>query len=193
VPTQKTKIFTTTVDGQTKVTFPVYQGERPMTKDNIKLGEFDLDGVAPQPRGVPELLCTFDLDANGILKVSAQDKTTGRKAHVTIQNSTRLSSAEIDRLVAEAAANSEADKARGAAVEAKQELEGYIYQIESTINEPNVSMKLKRGDKQNIETALADATELLDIGSDESDAQKIKDAHKKLQRTVTRAFASLSR
>ncbi|KAG1486559.1 hypothetical protein G6F46_013414 [Rhizopus delemar] len=97
IPCQKSKVFTTAADNQTTVTFPVYEGERLMTKENNLLGEFSLSGLIPAPRGTPELLCTFDLDANGILKVTAQDKTTGRKADVTISNSTRLSAADIER------------------------------------------------------------------------------------------------
>ncbi|RUP47141.1 heat shock 70 kDa protein 2, partial [Jimgerdemannia flammicorona] len=194
IPCQKSKIFTTTVDGQTTVTFPVYEGERLMTKENNLLGEFELSGIPPMPRGQPELLCTFDLDANGILKVTAQDKATGRKANITISNSAgRLSAADIERMIQDAEAFKDEDKKKEELVQAKQDLENYVYQIESSLNEPNVTLKLKRNDKEAIEHALAEAMEHLDITGEGADKDKIKGAQKKLQRTVTRAFASLSR
>jgi L1 cell adhesion molecule like protein len=188
IPCQKSKVFTTAADNQTTVTFPVYEGERLMTKENNLLGEFSLSGLIPAPRGSPELLCTFDLDANGILKVTAQDKTTGRKADVTISNSTRLSAADIERMVEDAEKNAETDKEREGVVQAKQDLEAYIYQVENNISDPNVSMKLRRGDRDAIETALAEAMELMDL-SDESKADDFKAAQSKLKRASTRAFA----
>ncbi|KAI7906839.1 hsp70-like protein [Cokeromyces recurvatus] len=189
IPCQKSKVFTTAADNQTTVTFPVYEGERLMTKENNLLGEFSLSGLIPAPRGTPELLCTFDLDANGILKVTAQDKTTGRKADVTISNSTRLSAAEIDRMVEDAAKNADADKEREAVVQAKQDLEAYVYQVENNISDPNVNMKLRRGDREAIETALAEAMELMEISADEAKADNLKAAQAKLKRASTRAFA----
>ncbi|CAM0138185.1 Heat shock protein ssb1 [Umbelopsis sp. WA50703] len=189
IPTQKSKVFTTAADNQTQVTFPVYEGERLMTKENNLLGEFELSGLIPAPRGVPELLCTFDIDANGILKVSAQDKATGRKANVTISNSTRLSAADIDRMVNDAAKNAESDKQREAVIQAKQELESYVYQVENNITDPNISLKIRRGDRENIETALQEAMELMDLNADESNADDFKSAHQKLKRAATRGFA----
>ncbi|KAG2202915.1 hsp70-like protein [Mucor mucedo] len=189
IPCQKSKVFTTASDNQTTVTFPVYEGERLMTKENNLLGEFSLSGLIPAPRGSPELLCTFDLDANGILKVTAQDKTTGRKADVTISNSTRLSAADIDRMVEDAAKNADADKEREAVVQAKQDLESYVYQVENNISDPNVSMKLRRGDRESIETALAEAMELMEISAEDANADELKSAQSKLKRVTTRAFA----
>ena len=189
IPCQKSKVFTTAADNQTTVTFPVYEGERLMTKENNLLGEFSLSGLIPAPRGTPELLCTFDLDANGILKVTAQDKTTGRKADVTISNSTRLSAADIERMVQDAAKNADADKEREAVVQAKQDLEAYVYQVENNIADPNVNMKLRRADREAIETALAEAMELMDISADEANADDLKTAQSKLKRATTRAFA----
>ncbi|GAA5795812.1 heat shock 70 kDa protein 2 [Helicostylum pulchrum] len=189
IPCQKSKVFTTASDNQTTVTFPVYEGERLMTKENNLLGEFSLSGLIPAPRGSPELLCTFDLDANGILKVTAQDKTTGRKADVTISNSTRLSAADIDRMVEDAAKNADADKEREAVVQAKQDLESYVYQVENNISDPNVNMKLRRGDRESIETALAEAMELMEISAEDAKADELKSAQSKLKRVTTRAFA----
>ncbi|KAI9339233.1 heat shock 70 kDa protein 2 [Pilaira anomala] len=189
IPCQKSKVFTTAADNQTTVTFPVYEGERLMTKENNLLGEFSLSGLIPAPRGTPELLCTFDLDANGILKVTAQDKTTGRKADVTISNSTRLSAADIERMVQDAEKNADADKEREAVVQAKQDLESYVYQVENNISDPNVSMKLRRGDRESIETALAEAMELMEISAEDAKADELKSAQSKLKRVTTRAFA----
>ncbi|RCH97841.1 Heat shock protein sks2 [Rhizopus stolonifer] len=189
IPCQKSKVFTTAADNQTTVTFPVYEGERLMTKENNLLGEFSLSGLIPAPRGTPELLCTFDIDANGILKVTAQDKTTGRKADVTISNSARLTAADIDRMVEDAAKNAESDKEREAVVQARQDLESYVYQVENNISDPNVNMKLRRGDREAIETALAEAMELMEISADEAKADDLKAAQSKLKRASTRAFA----
>ncbi|KAI8061900.1 heat shock 70 kDa protein 2 [Thamnidium elegans] len=189
IPCQKSKVFTTAADNQTTVTFPVYEGERLMTKENNLLGEFSLSGLIPAPRGTPELLCTFDLDANGILKVTAQDKTTGRKADVTISNSTRLSAADIERMVQDAEKNADADKEREAVVQAKQDLESYVYQVENNISDPNVNMKLRRGDRESIETALAEAMELMEISAEDAKADELKSAQAKLKRVTTRAFA----
>ncbi|ORE08944.1 heat shock 70 kDa protein 2 [Rhizopus microsporus var. microsporus] len=189
IPCQKSKVFTTAADNQTTVTFPVYEGERLMTKENNLLGEFSLSGLIPAPRGTPELLCTFDLDANGILKVTAQDKTTGRKADVTISNSTRLSAADIERMVQDAAKNADADKEREAVVQAKQDLEAYVYQVENNIADPNVNMKLRRADREAIETALAEAMELMELSADDAKPDDLKSAQSKLKRATTRAFA----
>ncbi|CAG8696666.1 6648_t:CDS:2, partial [Cetraspora pellucida] len=139
-----------------------------------------------------ELECTFDINADGILKVTAKDKATGRKANITISNSAgRLSAADIERMVAESEKFKEDDKKCQERVEAKQELENYI---ENTLNEPNVAMKLKRNDKEAIENALSEALEFLDLANDASiNKDEINATRKKLQRNVTRAFASLNR
>ncbi|PKC18041.1 heat shock 70 kDa protein 2 [Rhizophagus irregularis] len=195
IPTIKKKVFTTAEDGQTIVEFPVYEGERPMCHDNNLLGSFELSGIPPMPRGEAELECTFDINADGILKVTAKDKATGRKANITISNSAgRLSAVDIERMVAESEKFKEEDKKSQERVEAKQELENYVYQIENTLNEPNVAMKLKRNDKESIENALSEALEFLDISNDSTVSKEdINATRKKLQRSVTRAFASLNR
>ncbi|RHZ76472.1 hypothetical protein Glove_197g59 [Diversispora epigaea] len=195
IPTIKKKVFTTAEDGQTIVEFPVHEGERPMCNDNNLLGSFELSGIPPMPRGEAELECTFDINADGILKVTAKDRATGRKANITISNSAgRLSATDIERMIAESEKFKEEDKKSQERVEAKQELENYVYQIESTLNEPNVAMKLKRNDKESIENALSEALEFLDLASDKSVGNdEINATRKKLQRSVTRAFASLNR
>ncbi|KAF9945825.1 hypothetical protein BGZ65_010322, partial [Modicella reniformis] len=187
------KTFTTTEDGQTTVQFPVYEGERPMTRDNNLLGKFELSGVPPMPRGTPELECTFELDANGILKVTAQDKATGRKANITITNGAgRLSAADIERMVAEAERFKDEDRKNEEIIQSKQDLESYVHQIQGTLNEPNVSMKLKRADKKAVEDALEEAMNALQI-EDLAEKDTFVLAQRKLKRSVTKAFASLSR
>ncbi|CAB4408243.1 unnamed protein product [Rhizophagus irregularis] len=186
------------LSSQTQTTIEVdslYDGERPMCHDNNLLGSFELSGIPPMPRGEAELECTFDINADGILKVTAKDKATGRKANITISNSAgRLSAVDIERMVAESEKFKEEDKKSQERVEAKQELENYVYQIENTLNEPNVAMKLKRNDKESIENALSEALEFLDISNDSTVSKEdINATRKKLQRSVTRAFASLNR
>ncbi|RKP14874.1 heat shock 70 kDa protein 2 [Piptocephalis cylindrospora] len=194
IPTIKKKVFTTTEDNQTTVEFPVYEGERPMTKDNNLLGKFELTGIPPAPRGSAELECTFDLNADGILKVTAQDRATGRKANITISNGVgRLSAADIERMIADASKFKDEDKKSEARVEAKQEMEAYIYQVEGTLGDMNVAMKLKRSERETVETALAEAMEWLDINQATAERSDISGHHKKLQRTVSKAFANLYR
>ncbi|CAG8567135.1 3904_t:CDS:2, partial [Acaulospora morrowiae] len=125
---------------------------------------------------------------------TAKDRATGRKANITISNSVgRLSAADIDRMIGESERFKEEDKKSQEKVEAKQDLENYVYQIENTLNEPNVAMKLKRNDKESIEKALSEALEFLDIANDSVGKEEINATKKKLQRSVTRAFASLNR
>ncbi|KAG5457168.1 MAG: heat shock protein 70 family, partial [Olpidium bornovanus] len=149
IPTIKKKIFTTTEDNQMTVEFPVYEGERPMCKDNNLLGRFELSGIPPAPRGAPELECTFDINADGILKVTARDTATGRKAKITISNGAgRLSASEVERMIADAKSFRDEDKKAEDRVHAKQELEAYAYQMEQTLNNVSVAMKIKRNDKE---------------------------------------------
>ncbi|ORX83005.1 hsp70-like protein [Basidiobolus meristosporus CBS 931.73] len=192
IPTIKKKVFTTAHDNQTTVEFPIYEGERPMTKDNNLLGNFQLSGLPPAPRGSPELECTFDLNADGILKVTAQEKTSGRKANITISNSSgRLSAADIDRMIKDAEKFKDEDKKAEARVQAKQEFESYIYQTESSLSDMNVALKMKRGDKEAVEGALSDAMEWLDLNASTASNDEISTHHRKLQKTVTSAFRNL--
>ncbi|OMJ21980.1 Heat shock protein sks2 [Smittium culicis] len=192
IPTLMKRTFTTTVDSQTTVEFPIYEGERPMTKDNNLLGNFELNGIIPAPRNVPELECTFDLNADGILKVTAMDKASGRKADITISNSTgHLSAAEIDRMVKDAEKFADEDRKKQEAVQAKQDLEQYIMQVENNLSDIKIETRLKRADKEAVENALAEAMEWLDINNSSASKEQISASQRKLQRTVTKAFQSL--
>ncbi|OMJ07694.1 Heat shock protein sks2 [Smittium culicis] len=192
IPTLMKRTFTTTVDSQTTVEFPIYEGERPMTKDNNLLGNFELNGIIPAPRNVPELECTFDLNADGILKVTAMDKASGRKADITISNSTgHLSAAEIERMVKDAEKFADEDRKKQEAVQAKQDLEQYIMQVENNLSDIKIETRLKRADKEAVENALAEAMEWLDINNSSASKEQISASQRKLQRTVTKAFQSL--
>jgi molecular chaperone DnaK len=135
IPTSKSQIFSTAADNQPAVDINVLQGERPMAADNKSLGNFQLTGIAPARRGVPQIEVTFDIDVNGIVHVSAKDKGTGREQSITIQNSSGLSDAEIDRMVKEAEAHKAEDDKRKEEIELKNKAEGFIIQIEDTLKE----------------------------------------------------------
>ena len=129
IPTSKSQVFTTAADSQPSVTVMVFQGERPMAADNVKLGEFNLDGIPPAPRGVPQIEVTFNIDVNGILNVSAKDKGTGKSQHITIQSS-RLTEAEIERMKRDAEVNEGTDRQRKEAAEIRNEADSLAYNAE---------------------------------------------------------------
>jgi molecular chaperone DnaK len=153
IPTKKSQIFSTADDGQTAVTIKVYQGEREMAADNKLLGNFDLTGIPPAPRGVPQIEVTFDIDANGIVSVSAKDKATGKEQQIRIQASGGLSEADIERMVREAEANAEADRQRRELVEAKNHAEALVHQVQKNLKEHGE--KVAPADKTEAESAIA--------------------------------------
>ena len=160
IPYKKTETFSTAADNQTEVTIHVLQGERPMAAQNKSIGQFNLTGIAPARRGVPQIDVTFDIDANGILSVSAKDKATGKEQAIRIEASSGLSKEEIDRMKAEAQANAEADKKEREAIDKKNQADSMIFQTENQLQE--LGDKLPADKKPAIEAAL----------------QKLKDAHK---------------
>ncbi|KAJ2610998.1 Heat shock protein ssb1 [Coemansia sp. RSA 1365] len=191
IPTSQQRVFTTVVDNQTNVDFPIYEGERLMTKDNNLLGNFSLNGIIPAPRNVPELEVTFDIDANGILKVTSVDKASGRKADITISNATgHLSAADIDRMVNDAKKFEEEDKGRGDAIQAKNDFEASVNQIESVIADIGASARLRRKDRDNLETALGEALEWLDTNGANAGKAEFSAAQRKLDLAFKLAFRS---
>ncbi|KAF5103723.1 hypothetical protein D0Z03_000095 [Geotrichum reessii] len=189
VPTLKRRTFTTVADHQTTVKFPVYQGERVNCAENTLLGEFDLNGIPPLKAGEPVLEAIFEVDANGILKVTAVEKSTGKSANITISNSVgRLNSADIEKMINDAENFKAADEAFSKRHEAKQHLESYISQIEATVSDPTVTSKVKRGGKDRIEAALSEALSALEIK--DASADDLRKAELNLKRVVTRAFAT---
>ena len=163
-------MFSTAEDNQAAVTIRVTQGEREMATDNKMLGNFNLEGIAPAPRGLPQIEVTFDIDANGILSVSAKDKGTGKEQKITIQASGGLSDAEIDKMVKEAEANKEADKKKRDLVDARNQAETLTHQIDKQLKE--------HGDKISAEEkkAIEDAKAEVETALKSDDAEKIKTA-----------------
>ncbi|CAI4989582.1 CGH_1_HP_G0066360.mRNA.1.CDS.1 [Saccharomyces cerevisiae] len=189
VPTIKRRTFTTVSDNQTTVQFPVYQGERVNCKENTLLGEFDLKNIPMMPAGEPVLEAIFEVDANGILKVTAVEKSTGKSSNITISNAVgRLSSEEIEKMVNQAEEFKAADEAFAKKHEARQRLESYVASIEQTVTDPVLSSKLKRGSKSKIEAALSDALAALQI--EDPSADELRKAEVGLKRVVTKAMSS---
>jgi molecular chaperone DnaK len=160
IPTKKTETFSTAADRQTSVEVHVLQGERPMAAQNRTLGKFHLTGIPPAPRGVPQIEVTFDIDANGILNVTAKDNATGKDQKITITSSSGLSKEEVERMAKDADAHAAEDKAQRESIEAKNQLDSMVYQIEKMLKEQGD--KISGSDRGDVENALADAKKALE-------------------------------
>ncbi len=188
IPTKKSQVFSTAEDSQSAVTIRVFQGEREMAADNKALGQFDLVGIPPAPRGVPQIEVTFDIDANGIVNVSAKDKGTGKEHQIRIQASGGLSDADIEKMVKDAEANAEADKQRKALVEARNQAEALAHSSEKSLKE--YGEKVSENDRKAIEEAIAalkTAAEGDDVAAIEAKSQTLAEVSMKLGQAMYEA------
>jgi molecular chaperone DnaK len=185
IPTMKSEIFTTAADNQPSVDIHVLQGERPMASENKTIGRFKLDGILPAPRGVPQVEVVFDLDANGILNVTAKDKGTGKEQKITITASSGLSSEEIDRMVKESEANAENDKKKREQIDVKNQADNFIYQAEKTLRDlgDKIPENLK-GEVEGKISALRSAMQNPDTGYIKNSLAELEAALQKVGQAV---------
>jgi molecular chaperone DnaK len=177
IPVKKSEVFSTAEDNQTAVDIHVLQGERPMANDNMSLGRFRLEGIPPAPRGIPQVEVTFDIDSNGIINVTAQDKATGKEQNVTITASTNLNQSEIDKMVQDAREHESDDHKRRELIEARNNADSLAYQTEKTLND--LGEKIPVEERQNIETKINELRETVktdDIDSIRSQTEQLQNA-----------------
>ena len=192
IPTSKSEVFSTASDNQPQVEIHVLQGEREFAKDNKSLGRFILDGIAPAPRGVPQIEVTFNLDANGILNVNAKDKGTGKEQSITIQNSGNMSKDDIEKAQKEAELHAEEDKKKRDSVDAKNQLENAIYRAEKMPFD--YKDKITDEDKETIKKAAEEAKKILNDEKSDKDAyeEAVKDLNDKTMPIGAKLYQSAS-
>ena len=193
IPTKKSQIFSTAADNQTAVDINVVQGERQFAKDNKSLGQFRLDGIAPAPRGIPQIEVTFDIDANGIVNVSAKDLGTGKEQHITITAGSNMSDSDIEKAVKEAAEFEAQDKKSKEAIEARNEADSFVFQTEKALNE--VGDKVPESDKTQVQADLEAVKAILERTKDQemsdSDVDELKAAKEKLTQSAQSVFTKM--
>ena len=193
IPTKKSQIFSTAADNQTAVDINVVQGERQFAKDNKSLGQFRLHGIAPAPRGIPQIEVTFDIDANGIVNVSAKDLGTGKEQHITITAGSNMSDSDIEKAVKEAAEFEAQDKKRKEAIEARNEADSFVFQTEKALNE--VGDKVPESDKTQVQADLEAVKAILERTKDQemsdSDVDELKAAKEKLTQSAQSVFTKM--
>lgn len=191
IPTKKSQVFSTAMDNQTAVSIHVLQGEREMAAQNRTLGNFDLTGIPAAPRGVPQIEVTFDIDANGIVHVSAKDMGTGKEQHIQITSSSGLSEEEINRMVKDAEANADADKKKREAIDAKNEADSLVYATEKSLKD--IGDKISADEKSKIEASMNELKEALkgdNIDDIKAKAENLKQASYKMAEELYKSQAA---